>query len=158
METKKNLMRAVYERMAGNIQKFGQSIIGTEGCFNGKNMAFSYTIGLQSRGFPELLMVGFKAQVAAGVLNSLAKIQDERGKPFLDGEEVSTGGLYPVKMLGCGKKARELCTIQAGQFYGNENYGVMLVLVPDSKGTFPTDPGCAYPYSLQPTDLRELPE
>jgi Domain of unknown function (DUF4262) len=50
--------------------------------------------------------------------------------------------------------AGQSITIQAGQFYGTEEYPVQQVLIPDPDGRFPGDPNCQPPYCRFPVLAR----
>jgi hypothetical protein len=81
----------------------------------------------------------------------MTRIMRERGTPFTDGELVSLGGKFPVKVVDIdAERARREYTVQAGQYYDDENYEVQQVLVPDRNGRFPGEPEVQAPFSDVP--------
>jgi hypothetical protein len=59
---------------------------------------FHYTVGNHSLGLPELLAIGGDRRMS-NPLSALAKIMRDRKSAFKDGELVSLGGKYPVKVI-----------------------------------------------------------
>src|SRR5262249_19240425 len=108
---------------------------------------FAYTIGNAIVGLPELLVIGTHE---GNILNILSERMIARGRAFDDGEIVSLGGKYPIKIVNADQRAQSEYTIQAGQHHGYENYTVQQVLLCDRQGCFPGDPGCWQPFSLVP--------
>jgi len=107
-----------------------------------KEPAFFYTIGNQEKQLPELLIIGnFNPNQMCVALNQLSDKMLQQGN-FTDGEAVSLGGEYPLLIYRAAKEAKEKYTIQAGQFYANEDYAVMQAVLPDKKGVYPPDPRC----------------
>jgi hypothetical protein len=115
---------------------------------------FLYTVGNQSHGLPELLLIGL-ASSAAAALNSLSQKLIERGASFDDDELVSLGGRFPVKIITADERARRDYTIQATVHYGTEDYTVQQVIACDRNGYFPDDPRCQPPYSEVPILRRQ---
>jgi Domain of unknown function (DUF4262) len=112
---------------------------------------FVYSIGNTGRGLPELLMLGnMDFHVMGGVLNDLGRLMRERGRPFDDGEVVPTGGRLPVKVINAGSVAGAEYACWAGDYYQTDAVRVQQVLVPDTDGRFPGEPGCAGPFSEVP--------
>src|SRR5262245_35205528 len=118
---------------------------------------FTYTIGNQERGLPELLMIGFWGKPIAGLLNQLSDKLIERGGPFEEGEFVNLGAKYPVKIINADERAQRNYTFQCSHYYGHDDYAVQQVVGCDREGRYPDDPQCAAPYKvpiLQPARLR----
>jgi Domain of unknown function (DUF4262) len=138
-----------YEGIEGEIQRHGRSVIcvGSEP----ESPAFAYTIGNQATGLPELLIIGTPL---GALLNELSQKMAQRGCAFADGECVNLGGKFPVKIVNADQRAPESYTIQAGEFFGNDDYAVQQVLAPDRNGRFPDEPDRQPPYSTIPV-LRE---
>ncbi len=114
-----------------------------------KEPSFFYTIGNQEKQLPELLVIGnFKADAMCTMLNTLSDAMLEARCLPLEGSQISLGGDYPVLIYSASKEAKEKYTIQAGQFYGNEDYDVMQVVLPDKKGVYPPDPRCHKDYQV----------
>jgi hypothetical protein len=111
-----------------------------------KEPAFFYTIGNQEKQLPELLIIGnFKPQDMCSILNALSDLMIEFG---MFSGSVDLGGEYPLLIYRASKDAKEKYTIKAGQFYANEDYEVMQVVMPDKKGCYPPDPKCHKDYQV----------
>ena len=121
-----------------------------------KKPAFFYTIGNQEKQLPELLIIGnFNTQDICNTLNILSDKMLQRlatfgplNSHFKEEELVSLGGEYPLLIYSASKDAKEKYTFQAGQFYANEDYNVMQVVIPDRKGCYPPDPRCHKDYQV----------
>jgi hypothetical protein len=138
-----------YRAIAENIDEYGQHVQGVFG--EGDILPFFYTIGLTEQELPELLLIGgFAPEDGAAVLNWLGEAMRERGRPFNDGEIMDWGGRLPVKVVDAGDEARNEYVIQAGEFYQTDQVRVMQVLIPDTEGRFPGEPGCAEPFGSVP--------
>jgi hypothetical protein len=132
------------------IKKHGVAVINV---FPGECLAepwFHYTIGNHSAGLPEILAIGGHSRESAsgisGAVSHLASIMRKRGKPFEEGELVSLGGKYPVKVVNA-EGAKLHCTLQVEHYYGTIDYAVQRMVLPDPAGKFPGDLGCAEPYA-----------
>ncbi len=129
--------------IAGN-KRVTLAIAGTK-----KEPGFFYTIGNQEKQLPELLVIGnFQASDMCTLLNNLSDAMLKAGEAPKDGSEISLGGKYPLLIYLASKDAKEKYTIQAGQFYGNEDYQVMQVVLPDQKGVYPPGPRCHKDYQV----------
>jgi hypothetical protein len=129
-----------------DIERYGRTVM----CIFGEedSPGFAYTIGNGLVGVPDLLLVGTNK---GGMLNDLSELMIERGGAFKNGEIVSLGGIVPVKVITVtDNRARKDYTIQAGEFYGHQSYGLQQVLIPDQSGCFPGDPACARPFAAIP--------
>jgi hypothetical protein len=138
---------------AEHIREYGRSIISV---FDGEGdeIPFAYTIGNTERGLPELLVIG---TTKAYFLNNLSQLMIDRGSPFKDGELVDLGGKYPVRIsLTNDGRAQDDYTIQAGQYYGTEEYPVLQVLLCDKEGRFPGEAECQRPYCDVPILRKRL--
>ena len=109
--------------------------------------SFAYTIGNWLAKLPELLVIG---TTDGGFLNNLSQKLIARGAAFDNGEIVSLGGKFPVKIITADERAQRDYTIQAGQYLGTEDYLVQQVLISDRDGRFPDQPECQPPYSAIP--------
>jgi hypothetical protein len=135
--------REFYAEMREIIREHGRHILGVFNCEDTTGPEFAYTIGNHDKGLPELLVIGTPK---GGFLNDLSLIMINRGEQFADGEIVDIGGRFPVKVVDANPAVRDEFTIQAGQYYGTEDYAVQQVLIPDREGRFPGDPNCDEPY------------
>ena len=113
-----------------------------------KYKSFCYSIGNQEKNLPELLIFGVKPDDANVLVSALSDLMIENKRPFFDGEEINLGGEQSVTMRNCTKIAHMQYTIQAGQFYGNEDYQVQQILIPDKKGRLPDHPHCHKDYKV----------
>jgi hypothetical protein len=111
---------------------------------------FVYSIGNHEHGLPELLLVGSADDVFLRLVNRLGEIQRERRRAFAHEERVSLGGNFPVRILDVGKAAHDEYAVQAGVYYGTEDFRVRQILLCDKEGRWPDDPNCGAPYSRQP--------
>jgi hypothetical protein len=110
-----------------------------------KEPSFAYTIGNQEKDLPELLMLGnFHPEACCAVLNALSDLMIKQGRCFTDGEEtLELGGKVPIRIIDARDPiVKRSYTMQAGQFYKNEDYDVQQVIVPDENGRWPDDPQC----------------
>jgi hypothetical protein len=151
-QRRRTAMKRFYEDIDNDIRRDGRSVL----CIRGEedSLPFAYTIGNALKGLPELLMVGTSK---GGLLNDLSQKMIDRGRGFDDGEIVSLGGKFPVKIITAndGRAQREF-TIQAGQYLDRQDYVVQQVLVPDRSGRYPDDPQCQPPFSTFPVLRKPL--
>lgn len=111
---------------------------------------YMYTIGNHEWGLPELIFIGDSDEKFAHVLNRLGRMKrGEERRAFHNGELVSLGGKFPVKIVDASARAKQEFTLVVGQFYGTEDYRVQQIVLCDTQGKFPGDPGCAEPYASQ---------
>jgi hypothetical protein len=131
-----------------DIRTHGRSVIMV---FDG-DPPFAYTIGNWTRQLPELLVIGGCNPPIGIALNVASDLQRDRSKPFAHGEVVHLeGARFPVKFVNASVPCvKDEYTIQAGQYFGHEDYQVRQMLLPDGKGRFPDDPACDAPFSHQP--------
>ena len=135
-----------------HIKRFGRTVIGVFDDGSGE-VPFMYTIGNCHKGgtMPELLLVGICTEQGRDLLNVASDVQNQRERAIEDGELVSIGGQFPLKAIDVSNAhVRDEYTIQAGQYYGDEGYPVIQLLMCDKEGRFPGEPKCARPYSGQP--------
>ena len=130
-----------FSHIANVIAKNKRQIIGV--IPSKKELGFAYTIGNQEKGLPELLLIGnFDSESIAAILNQLSDRMLELKQPFVNESLHNLGGTLSVKLLDALPEAHVKYTIQAGQFYANEDYDVQQVVIPDQKGRWPDDPQC----------------
>jgi hypothetical protein len=134
-----------YKSVTETINRVGRIIIGVPGDEDGPG--FSYTIGNHLKGVPELLVVGHSH---ADFLNGLSVLMCATGKAFEDGKTINMGGRTPVKVIRANAAVRDEYTVQAGEYFGHQDYAVMQVLIPDKHGRFPGEDGCEEPYASVP--------
>ena len=133
---------ALFVIIANNIKTHKRQIIGVGA--STKEPAFAYTIGNQEKGLPELLLIGnFHPNITHGILTTVSDSMIEQKASFKDGHLFNLGGTHSVKIIDAkDPKAKKDYTVQAGQFYANEDYLVQQVIIPDTNGNWPDDPGC----------------
>lgn len=135
--------RLFREKQIEHIERTGRTLVGVFG--EGGKSGFVYTIGNALKGLPELLLV--ITHDDGGLLNALSKVMIERGAAFDDQEVVRLPGMKcSVCIVDASDDVKDLYTCQAKHLVGPE-YRVQQVVVPDTKGLFPWQPGCAKPYS-----------
>jgi len=131
---------ALFQQMANNIAKHGRQVISVMG--SSKELGFSYTVGNQEKNLPELLLISnFDPNEIAPVLNSLSEVMIKSGKPIPQGECAAISAV-PIMIYPGGTAAKAKYTVQAGQFYNDEEYDVLQLVFPDPKGLWPGDPKC----------------
>ena len=113
-----------------------------------KEPAFFYTIGNQEKQLPELLVIGnFKSIDMCTILTTLSDNMIKDGV-YKSGDAIDLGGEYPLLIYSTTQEAKQHYTFQAGQFYANEDYKVMQVVIPDKKGCYPPDSKCHKDYQV----------
>jgi hypothetical protein len=121
---------------------------------------FHYTVGNHGANLPEILAIGGDQRTSAP-LSDVAKIMRKRGTAFANGELVSLGGKYPVKMINVGcQEVYDLYTCAVGRHFNTEDYSVQQMMIPDREGRYADDPQCAEPYAsfrLRGRDRTVLP-
>jgi hypothetical protein len=143
-EMKKLTIDQLHRGIARDIKRAGRFVMCVGGDEN--SPPFAYTIGNTIAGLPELLMIGDVG--VAYLLHDLSQKMLERDTAFDEGELVSLGGKFPVKIINASTiGAWDDFTSQATKHFGHDDYAVQQVLIPDRSGRFPGDPGCAPPYS-----------
>lgn len=136
----------IRQAIAETIHKHGRQVLGV---FGGER-PFAYTIGNVLSGYPELLVIGIEGEDSMVLLNEWSAIMIGRGSQFEDRELIDIGWLYPCMAVHCREEVKDLFTVQAGNFYGNNNYRVIQILVPDAAGRFPGTEGCLEPFASVP--------
>jgi hypothetical protein len=142
----------LWDRIRAAIAKHGQcvQVVQLTKADPPGTQPFMYTIGNHQRGLPELLLIGTDNNAFADVLNRLGKIQVERGRGFADEELVGVGGKFPLRLVEGGELGRKKYASFVGIYYKAPYFELRQVLLPDTKGRFPDDPGCDAPYRNQP--------
>jgi hypothetical protein len=142
----------LYDGITEHIEQNGRSIIGVFAVEGDEEPPFAYTVGnachpIQrgSTAMPELLAIGTPH---GGFLNELSQMMIDADAAFEDGQVVLIpGARLPVKIVRANNVARTEYALQAGQYFGHNNYPIMQVLIPDRDGKFPGDVGCQPPFS-----------
>jgi hypothetical protein len=112
---------------------------------------FAYTVGNHERGMPELLVTGPVSSDMGRWLNYLGEMQRERNQGFEEGEIVRFDHGLALKMADAGSRGRNECAIGVSAFFDTDSFDLLQVLVGDTAGRFPDDPGFTDdPYYRQP--------
>lgn len=133
-------MKAAIEE---NIRRTGRHLFGIGG-----NPTFVYSIGNFYSGLPEFLLIGNVPMHLAGLtVNVASELQKANGRPFAEGL-VDIDFSMPIKVRNCGPLAKSEFSIQAGQYFGTEDYPIMQILLPDKQGRYADDAGVEYPFNV----------
>lgn len=101
---------------------------------------FAYSVGLDRRGWPELLTVGM-VHVGTEIINFLS----ERDDPPAPGP-VDVGGRFPLwAVRATDPRTRADYVIQT-----DAPHGVIQLVACDTQGRYPWDDGCLAPYASIP--------
>lgn len=133
------------KQTAEHIARTGRSLIGVGG-----DPWFTYTIGNHLAGKPELLCIGLDPRNATWLLNLVSELPDVAQLAVGGPVPLDIGGEVPLRACPCPEWAKGEYSIQAGQYLRTEAYRLVQVLIPDTAGRFPGEPGCAEPYSRAP--------
>jgi Domain of unknown function (DUF4262) len=148
-------MRKFHDGVEKDIEAYGRRII----CVGpteaepptSQNDFFAYTVGNARRSLPELLIIGTSR--GGYILNPLSEMMIERGQKFADGEMVECGCKFPFCLIDASETVKDRYTIQAGEHYNSQDYPVMQVVLPDTGGLFPWQPGCTSGYEIYRLNL-----
>lgn len=106
-----------------------------------------YTVGNHARGHPELLTVaGADVDQATDILVYFSVRGMSKGK-LVPGDVLVDGGKFPMRLVDA-PRARDVMHV-AERYYNHRDFGVLQLVVPDTNGVFPGEPGCQRPYSDQ---------
>ncbi len=138
-------MQSLYDDIGQKIADYGRHVIMVN-----EDPPFSYTTGNSIKSLPELLCIGLIGR-SASMLNIWSEKMIEDGKGFEAGLVDFGDGSVPCKaIVPTPEEAafiRNRYTILAGEFFGHQNYPIIIMVIPDTKGRFPGDPDCDPPYS-----------
>ena len=105
-----------------------------------KSPPFSYTIGNHVKGLPELLLIGpWNPKHSQAALNTLSEMMIERKHGFANGELVNIGGEHSMQIWDTTVIAKLQYTLQCTEYFGDQNYLVQQMVMPDPKGRYPGD-------------------
>ncbi len=101
---------------------------------------FFYTIGNHVKALPELLLIGpWVPQQGQATLNILSDKMIEQGHGFANGELVNIGGEHSLQLWDTTVIAKLQYTLQCTEYFGDQDYLVQQVVMPDPKGRYPGD-------------------
>jgi Domain of unknown function (DUF4262) len=147
--------RAFYKDLRDIIRSKGRMVLAVCPTSEEDEMIpFSYTIGNQAKGLPELLVIG---SPKGTYLNEMSERMIKQGKAFDHGEVIETGKLFDLKSKKCRIKiidatheAHEKYTVQAGVYFETQDYRVQQVILSDEEGRLPGEVGCAPGFAAIP--------
>jgi hypothetical protein len=139
---------ALFAQIAQNIKAHKRQILWVGK--TSKSPSFAYTIGNQEKQLPELLLIAnIPGEMFHLVLDSVSEFMVQNKRRFTDGERHTLGTGHPMMVIDAkDPKIKLEYTVQAGQFYDNEDYEVQQVLIPDIMGILPDDERCAKPFKV----------
>lgn len=107
--------------------------------------AFSYTVGLSYRGWPELIVTGLPTTVADAFLRNAIDVQNENGsfEPGDRTDELTESG-HVVFIAAADVRGMTATANVVGTF------SALQLIWPDSAGAFPWDSGYRNPIDSQP--------
>lgn len=104
---------------------------------------FAYSIGIEkTQDHPELIMLGQSPDIMPQIINDVGT-RIKRGELLRDGSKLP--GLMPGALCECKTMHSTWYRDYLGYglwYHGNENFEVIQVFWPDSKGLYPWDPDC----------------
>lgn len=151
-----------------HIEIHGHSIVGVFPTGPGQTH-FSYSIGLRERDGFELLMEGIDTKYGAYFINTLAQETKARNLPLNHAciiHGMTTKPEFRLALVPCHELVKDERTVQAGQYYGHEDYGVLQLVMCDPEGRMPWEPdyddeamrGQELHFDVTAIDASEWPE
>lgn len=132
--------RQFKEHIERGLESHGRAVIGVAA-----RPIFSYTIGNHLQGLPELLLIcNLPFDAVTMLLNQLSDHMISTGQPLP--KEFDVGGLKPLRVRMASGAAKDMYTIQAGQYLGTEDYALQQIVVFDTNGVYQGEPGCHQDY------------
>ena len=121
---------------------------------------FYYTVGLHSKGLPELILFGpFRPELATALINTAAEHMADNSMAFVPGlVQHPDGGLFNLPTVfarAVPEKSAEFC-VQLHSFYHTQNIEVMQMIWPDTQGKFPWEVGSEFVAGKQFFDKQKL--
>jgi hypothetical protein len=142
-----------YEDIHDCIEGCGRMIQGVFPTAEDHGLPFSYTIGNQARGLPELLVIG---TCRGTYLDEMSERMIQRGKAFDHGEIIKTSEKYRIKIINATHEAHEKYTIHASVYYETQDYQVQQIILSDEEGRFPGEVGCTPKFANVPILTAKL--
>ncbi|MFJ7287444.1 DUF4262 domain-containing protein [Curtobacterium sp. NPDC098951] len=132
-------------RMRAIVNEYGWGIQHVLPDVQGEVASFSYTVGLTTRGWGELIITGLPPEVAGQFIRNAVDEQQENG-PFQAGdqtEELTESGSI-LFTQAADVRGMTMTAAIVGSFTA------MQMVWPDSQGRFPWDPDYRNPTAAQP--------
>jgi hypothetical protein len=108
---------------------------------------FAYTVGLHTRGLPELVMTGLTADVCCRVLNSIAHMAVDRGTVLAPAMHIDYEDRFLIEVVHV--EHPDVHLKFAARLYGPDIRALQLVWA-DAKGRFPWAAGWGHGRRRQP--------
>ena len=102
---------------------------------------FCYTVGLHSKGLPELIIFALPPHAAGQILNSAAMLMVEHGRSFPSGETTERLANLPTAVIDA--PLADGFAYQAFAYYEDQKVKFQQLVWPDPKGIFPWEEGFA---------------
>jgi hypothetical protein len=125
------------------IEEYGHAMVSVSCTEDHPGPTFTYTIGLNSLDWPELIVIGLGGETAGIILNHLVAYYKSKDKIPADGDVVGLEAEIanlPLQMLTCGDWIREEYATMAdsrAQRRGENPIRVLQLVMPDRAGLFP---------------------
>jgi hypothetical protein len=145
----KQRVQKVRDQQEQHIEEFGHSLIGVFGTEEHPGPSFTYSIGLNSVGWPELIMVGMNHYFAGTLINDAVAKYRKMEKPPKAGDVVDDIANLPLLFMECGDWVMEEYTTMAAnraQSRGEPPVRVLQMVIPDREGLFPWQQGYDHDY------------
>lgn len=131
------------EKIVHDLENFACSVIGVFTNEEDRDETphhFAYSIGL-SKKFekPEILVVGLPPNLGHQLINNAVEVMKKQpGGTLVPGQRYKDviGNDLDVIFIECYEEVKDKYTIQAGEFYGHQNYSVLQMVWPDKHNKF----------------------
>lgn len=150
----------IHDRTEGLIERFGHAVIHIFPDLARGLPGFSYSVGLQDLGWPEIVLTGIPPAAAQGIVNRVAQILVERGEPPREGEPFADilQGDYLVRLRSLSPAQVEAnlwiaCDRAADN--SREPPAAFQIVYQDLARRWPEDPGYSCPMALLLADSEE---
>lgn len=130
---------SLLSKTKSDIEKYGWSAVGVMPTIDDPGPTFTYTIGFQEHGHPELIVVGLAPEVAHTMLYGLYE-RVKQGDVFEDGQR-DNGVLDDYDVLFKAVPADGRPLNMARNYYDLDELPALQVVWPDAQGLFPDEWG-----------------
>ena len=146
----------IREKIKKEISAYGQYVVCVGAPVDSPSdvLPFTYTIGNFKVAMPELLLIGWCDEVAVRIINTLGRLQRDRGMGFRSGETVNYSAKFTARLMDTGPKGLDEYALWVDGYYERKDVKVYQVLLSDQNGKFAGESGCLPPYSEQPLLYR----
>lgn len=131
-----------------NILRTGRHIVGVFDP-HGKETSFCYSVGNTVDGLPEFLLIGnLPPSFCASIINMVSAVQNKAGAALGEGDLKLEDFPLPFRLRHCTDAAKGRYTVQAGEYFGRQDYKVIQIMLCDKQNRYPGDEGCEYPFNV----------